>query len=289
MPSDLRFCRSDGALGHIGDTERVNSSSWLGAGEGEKTQFLPFNKPAAELRTLLGLDVEVALVRGRGCDGPAGGPVQCRAHGSWSAWADRPAAWMGGHRGRDRACRRPHRGCVARGRVDGVRDRPEAGQEHARPVRVGGEQGRPVRRLSAGRCVAHRPGQDASPDPRQRGDDQPADECAGTSGPGARPGRDGQPAPRSPADHPARGDRPVPQHRQPHHPGVPAPVPQPGQGRLAVPYPAGQLAGVGRVQPPSQHTPTLGPPARRSPRHHRSRRCGPRARSRRLWSPRWPR
>ena len=41
------------------------------------------------------------------------------------------------------------------------------------------------------------------------------------------------------------------------HAAVPDPVPQPGQGRLALPDPAGQLAAVGRLQPPGQPRPAL--------------------------------
>ena len=46
-------------------------------------------------------------------------------------------------------------------------DQPEPGQEPARPLRVGRQQGRPVRRLRAGRHPAHRPGPAAPAGPRQ--------------------------------------------------------------------------------------------------------------------------
>ncbi len=45
--------------------------------------------------------------------------------------------------------------------------------------------------------------------------------------------------------------------------------PLPGQGRLALPGPAGQLAALGRVQPPGQPRGPVAPPARRTARHHR--------------------
>ena len=47
---------------------------------------------------------------------------------------------------------------------------------------------------------------------------------------------------------------------------VPDPVPQPGQGRLALPDPAGELAALGRLQPPGQPRPAAGPTSHDAPR-----------------------
>ena len=63
--------------------------------------------------------------------------------------------------------RRPHR----RG------DQPEPGQEPPRPLRVGWQQGRPIRRLRPGRHPAHRPGAAASAGPRHRGHHGAARAC----------------------------------------------------------------------------------------------------------------
>ena len=120
-------------------------------------------------------------------------------------------------RGGDRTPRRPGGRRAARGRADGVRDRPEPGQEPAQPLRLGRQQGRRVRRLRPGRRAAHRPSPAAPADPRQRRHHHAADDRAGPPGPRPRPGRDGQPAPRAPADHAARRDRPVPRHRLRDH------------------------------------------------------------------------
>ncbi len=69
-------------------------------------------------------------------------------------------------RGRDRTPRRPRRRHPARRRPHGRgRDRPEPGQEPARPLRLGRQQGRPVRRLRARRHPAHRPRPTAPPGP----------------------------------------------------------------------------------------------------------------------------
>ncbi len=123
-----------------------------------------------------------------------------------------------------------------------------------------GQQGRRVRRLRAGRCAAHRPPTAATADPRQRGHHDAADDGASPPRPRPCPGGDGQPAPRPPANHAARCDRAVQRHRLSDHAAVPDPVPQPGQGRLAVPDPAGELAALGRLQPPGQPRPAVGTP-----------------------------
>ena len=44
---------------------------------------------------------------------------------------------------------------------------PQPAEEPARPLRLGGQKRRPVRRVCAGRHVAHRPGQTASAGPQQ--------------------------------------------------------------------------------------------------------------------------
>ncbi len=103
-------------------------------------------------------------------------------------------------RGRDRTARRPGRRGPARGRADGVRDRTRPAEEPARPLRVGRQQGRPVRRLRAGRRGAHRPAPAAPAAARHRGHDRAAHDRARPPGPGRPPGRGGQPAPRPPAD-----------------------------------------------------------------------------------------
>ena len=58
-------------------------------------------------------------------------------------------------------------------------------------------------------------------------------------------------------------------------PEVPDQVPQPRQARLAQRDPAGQLAALGRLQPPVQPRAPLAPPPRRPTRHLRRRGCCP--------------
>ena len=68
-----------------------------------------------------------------------------------------------GHRAPRRAGRR---GAAGRGDHRGG-DQPQPAEEPAEPLRLGGQQGRPVRRLRAGRHAAHRPRPAAPAGPRQ--------------------------------------------------------------------------------------------------------------------------
>ena len=146
-----------------------------------------------------------------------GGParaVQRRPHRAGAAPADRSAAPGGVI---EVAIERPD-GPVVDALLEagsgGVRDRPEPAEEPARPVRVGRQQGR---RGSTPTCW---PTCCAPTGPRLRPltrDSEPTITLRMTVRARqdlvARPGRDGQPAARPPADHPARGDRAVPRHR----------------------------------------------------------------------------
>ena len=113
---------------------------------------------------------------------------------SWCAGCAAPAS------ARSRSTRRrPGRRRPARRRPHRGGDQPEPAEEPARPLRLGREQGRPVRRVRAGRHPAHRPARLRPLTP-----DSPAtvtlrDDRAGPQGPGQAPGRAGQPAARPPA------------------------------------------------------------------------------------------
>ena len=71
--------------------------------------------------------------------------------------------------GRDRTRRRTGRRHPARRRAHRRGDQPQPGPQPARPLRLGREQGRPVRRVRAGRHPAHRPRPAAPADPRHPG------------------------------------------------------------------------------------------------------------------------
>ena len=86
-------------------------------------------------------------------------------------------------------------------------------QEPAQPLRLGREQGRPLRRLRAGRCGAHRPAPAAPAAGRRPGHHRAAPDCARPARPGRPPGRGGQPAARPPADRVPRRGRAVRRHR----------------------------------------------------------------------------
>ena len=74
-----------------------------------------------------------------------------------------------GRRGRDRTPRRAGRGRPAAGRADRVGHPARPGEEPAVPVRLRRQQGRPVRRLRAGRRGPHRPAPAAPAGRRHRG------------------------------------------------------------------------------------------------------------------------
>ena len=102
---------------------------------------------------------------------------------------------------------------LLRGRADRARHPARPAQEPAQPLRLGREQGRPVRRLRAGRCGAHRPAPAAPAAGRHPGHHRAAPDRAGPPGPGRPPGRGGQPAARPPADRVPRRGRAVRRHR----------------------------------------------------------------------------
>src|SRR5450756_2096812 len=126
-------------------------------------------------------------------------------------------------RGGDRTTGRTGRRRTARGRADRRSHQPEPAEEPALPVRVGRAQGRPVRRLRAGRHAAHRPGPVAAAGPGQPRHGDPARDLPGSPGPGRAPGGAGQPTARAPADRLARRGRIVRRPGQPDQPALPAP------------------------------------------------------------------
>ena len=136
-------------------------------------------------------------------------------------------------------------------------------QEPAQPLRLGREQGRPVRRLRAGRRRAHRPAPAAPTAGRHPGHHRAAPDRARPPGPGRPPGRGGQPAARAPADLLPRRGRAVRRHRLRHQPAVPGPLPHPGPRRLALAQAAGGLAVLGRLQRPHPARHPAHPAARR--------------------------
>ena len=90
------------------------------------------------------------------------------------------AAGRRGGRGRDRTPRRPGRRRAAPGRADRLRDPTRPAEEPALALRLGRQQGRPVRRLRAGRRRAHRPAPAAPAAGRHR---RPPPRCARPSAP----------------------------------------------------------------------------------------------------------
>ena len=85
-------------------------------------------------------------------------------------------------RGRDRTPRRPGRRRAARSRVGRLRHPTRPAQEPAQPLRLGRQQGRPVRRLRPGRRGAHRPAPAAPAAGRRH---RPPPRCARPCGPAA--------------------------------------------------------------------------------------------------------
>src|SRR5664280_41711 len=138
-----------------------------------------------------------------------------------------------------------------------------------------GKQGRPVRRLRAGRHAAHRPGPVAAAGPGQPRHGDPARDLPGSQGPGRAPGGAGQPTARAPADRLARRGRTVRRPGQPDQPALPAPVRHPRQAGLALAQAAGGLAGLGRLLRPGRPRGAARPADRRPPRPDRFRRCHP--------------
>ncbi len=179
-------------------------------------------------------------------------------------------------RGGDRTPRRAGRRRPARRRAHRGGDQPEPGQEPARPLRLGRQQGRPVRRLRAGRHAAHRPGPAAPLVP-----DSPATVTLRQACRARKdlvthrvavanqlrahlrivfPGAVGLFADLDSAD----------------QPGVPGPLRLPGPRRLALAQTAGRLAGQRRLQRPHRPRRAARPADRRAPRRHRRPTAPPR-------------
>ena len=142
--------------------------------------------------------------------------------------------------------------------ADRVRDQPQPGQEPARALRLGRQQGRPVRRLRPGRRRAHRPATPHGPDQVQPSDPGPALGGARPPRPGPAPGQRRQPAPRAPADRLPRRRGTVRPPRLRGQPHVPRALHQPDAGRLADHCATPPLAGIkvgysGKVDPEVLH------------------------------------
>ena len=158
-------------------------------------------------------------------------------------------------------------------------DQPEPDQEPARPLRLGRQQGRPLRRLRPGRHAAHRPGPAGAPDAGQPGHRDPAPRLPGPQRPRHPPGRRGQPAARSPAQRLPRRGRAVRRDRLADQPEVPGPLRVPRTaptGSRPHAWPPGWPAPATAAAPtPPSCTPAwpprpAAPPATTAPRKHTS-------------------
>ena len=154
-----------------------------------------------------------------------GGAVHGRSFGGRSGAADRATAAPGRLGGGHRTRRRPGRAGAAGGRAAGVRDHQPAGQGAAAALRRGRQQGRPVRRLRAGRRAAHRPAPAGTADPGRSGHDRAADAGPGPQGSGRRADRRTQPAAQPPADRVSRCGGALRRAGQPDQPDLPGPLP----------------------------------------------------------------
>ena len=199
-----------------------------------------------------------------------------------------PAAAGRRRRGGDRTARRPGRGHAAGGRVHRGGDQPEPAEEPARPLRVGGQQGRPVRRVRAGRHAAHRPGPAAPAAAGQPGHRHLAAGLPGPQGSGPPPRR-GVPtscAPTSRSPSPARSacsPTSTPRSAWRSWPASTARTGPTGCRRRRL---AAWLEG--RLLRPQGPRRTARPPGRRTPRRHRRRRQPPKRTSPAPCSPSWP-
>ena len=215
---------------------------------------------------------------------------------------DQAAAGRRRGRGRDRTPRRPRRRRPARSRADRLRHPTRPAQEPARPLRLGRQQGRPVRRLRAGRRRAHRPAPAAPTAGRHTGHHRAAPDRARPQRPGRPPGRGGQPAARPPADLLPRRGRAVRRHRLRRSACGSSSASPPRTAPTGSPQALGGLAGLGGLQrphPPRQPCtqrltaapagatgPTPTPPPRSPPRS--SPCCAPSPPRSRPWPPASP-
>ncbi len=148
-----------------------------------------------------------------------------------------PAAPSRRASGRDRTRRRTGGRAPAPRRVRGRGDLGAAGEVAAGPLRIGGQQGRPVRCLRPGRRATHRCRPLGRGPARQRGDDRVADAGACPPRPDRPPDRGAQPAAGRAAAQLPRRDRTVQPARHRDQPDVPATVPHRSQSRLADRWP----------------------------------------------------